>query len=388
MPRLRFPPASILALLLLALAACGTLPRNPVPEALKAEATLPGYGAIRYWGDDARSISPETLDLIDRQSRAAGRNGPRNFLAISGGGSDGAFGAGLLFGWSAKGTRPQFDIVTGISTGSLTAPFAFLGRPYDQELRDSYTKIETEDIYTQRAIFDIFQSASAADNTPLRHLVANYVSDQMVTDLAREYGRGRRLLIGTTDLDAGRPVVWDIGAIAASDQPGRRKLIEDILVASASIPGVFPPVRIQVVANGVTYDELHVDGGTSNQAFMLPSNFSVREIDRRYGISRKRTLYVIRNGKVTPDYDAVPARLAPVVGRAVDSLIMTQGVGDLYRMYANATRDGIGFNAIWVPSSFTMKEKEPFDPAYMQALFDIGYAMGRDGVPWVKTAPE
>ncbi|MFO1105946.1 MAG: hypothetical protein U1E34_07575 [Amaricoccus sp.] len=206
---------ALLVLGLLLLAGCGTLPRHPVPEALKAEAEIPGYGAIRYWGDDAHSISPDMLDLVDRQSRAAGRTGPRNFLAISGGGSDGAFGAGPLFGWSAKGTRPHFDIVTGIGTGSLTAPFAFLGKPYDQELRDSYTRIDTADI---------------------------------------------------------------------------------------------PPVRIHVVADGVAYDALHVDGGTSNQAFMLPSNLSLRDIDRRYGISRQRTLYVIRNGKVTPDYRAVPAR--------------------------------------------------------------------------------
>ena len=150
----------------------------------------------------------------------------------------------------------------------------------------------------------------------------------------RENNRGRRLLIGTTNIDAERPVVWDIGAIASSGQPGRRQLIEDILVASASIPGVFPPVRITVTADGQKYDELHVDGGTSNQAFLFPSNFSAKALDKKYDLKRNRTIYVIRNGKVTPEYSVVKPKLAAIIGKSVSSLIKTQGVGDLYRMYS------------------------------------------------------
>ena len=159
--------------------------------------------------------------------------------------------------------------------------------------------------------------------------------------------------------------------------PGRKQLIQDILVASASIPGVFPPVKIKVVADGQTFDEMHVDGGTSNQAFMFPSNFSVREADKqmkRKGVNR--TLYVLRNGKVTPEFSKVKPRLASIVSKSISSLIKTQGIGDLYRMYANAQRDGIAFRAVWVPESFTMKEPKPFDPAYMKALFDVGYRNG------------
>jgi hypothetical protein len=367
----------------LALAACAGAPRNPVPEALVATAALPGYPGIRYWGDDATSIGQATVDLMASQTAAAGRTGRRDFLAISGGGSNGAFGAGLLFGWSAAGNRPEFTIVTGVSTGSLTAPFAFLGQPYDDELRASYTKISGADVYARRGVFGILSSGAAADNTPLRRLVSDYVTDRMVVDIAREYARGRRLLIGTTNLDAERPVVWDIGAIASSGMPDRRQLIEDILVASAAIPGLFPPVRIQVVADGVAYDEMHVDGGTSNQAFMMPSNF-----DRRLGQRVDRRLYVIRNGKVTPEYAAVKPRLPAVAGRSVAVLIKTQGVGDLYRMYVDAREGGIDFNAIWIPPSFTLVESEPFQPAYMSALFDVGYRMGRTGIPWSKTPPE
>jgi len=191
-----------------------------------------------------------------------------------------------------------------------------------------------------------------------------------------------------TNLDAGRPVVWDIGAIAASGVPGRKQLIQDILVASSSIPGVFPPVKIKVVADGQTFDEMHVDGGTSNQAFLFPSDFSVRAHDikqQRSGITR--TLYVIRNGKVSPDYQMVKPRLAAIVSRSISTLITTQGVGDLYRMYSNAMRDGIAFRAVWVPDSFTMEEPTPFDPAYMKALYNVGLEMGRNGITWATQPP-
>ena len=363
--------------------------RDPVPEPLVSRSAVPGYGRIRYWGDNGEDLSPSAVAEVAAQQKAAGlTSSARNYLAVSGGGSNGAFGAGLLSGWTAAGTRPEFTIVTGISTGSLIAPFAFLGPPYDEKLKEAYTEISGEDIYEKKGVLRILGSDAAADNTPLRRLVARYVTDQMLADIVRENARGRRLLVGTTNLDAERPVVWDIGAIASSGVPGRKELIQDILVASASIPGVFPPVRIKVVADGQTFDELHVDGGTSNQAFMFPSTFSVKETDKKLKRGKiDRTLYVLRNGKITPEYSTVKPKLASIVGKSISSLIKTQGIGDLYRMYANAQRDGIVFRAVWIPDSFTMKEPKPFDPAYMRALFDLGYEMGRKGVPWADHPP-
>jgi hypothetical protein len=164
-------------------------------------------------------------------------------------------------------------------------------------------------------------------------------------------------------------------------------LIQDILVASASIPGVFPPVNIKVVAEGRTYDEIHVDGGTSNQAFLFPSHFSLRDVDRKSGVSRSRTVYVIRNGKVSPQYSVVKPKISAIVGKSISSLIKTQGIGDLYRMYANARRDGMTFKAIWIPETFTRVEPEPFNRDYMNALFAVGYDMGRSGIPWASTPP-
>ena len=368
--------------------------RAPVPEPLVATANVPGYySLIRFWGDDASAITPAVIKTTSAQFIAAAKIDPgidpldRKFLSVSGGGSNGAFGAGLLVGWTASGTRPQFDIVTGISTGSLIAPFAFLGPAYDGSLREAYTEVTGKDLYEKKGILSIVGSDSIADNTPLRRLVEKYVTDQLLTDVAREHGKGRRLLVGTTNIDAERPVIWDMGAIASSGKPGRKQLFRDILVASASIPGMFPPIRLNVVADGKRYDELHVDGGTSNQAFLFPSNFSPKNVDKQLGGKRKRTLYIIRNGKVTPEWSAVKPRLASIAGKSISSLIKTQGIGDLYRMYANARRDGIAFNAIWVPASFSMKEKEPFDQAYMRTLFNLGYEMGKGGIAWSQLPP-
>jgi predicted acylesterase/phospholipase RssA len=389
-------PVRFLSAILLgvALAACSGASvdslRDPVPEPLVTQSSVPGYKRIRYWGDDGDGLSSDIVAEIEAQQKVAGiTSRERNFLAVSGGGSNGAFGAGLLFGWTASGNRPEFSVVTGVSTGSLIAPFAFLGPLYDDFLKEAYTQVSAEDIFEKKGILRVLRgSASVADSAPLRRLVARYVTDQMLADIEREHKRGRRLLVGTTNLDAERPVVWDIGAIASSGVAGRKQLIQDILVASASIPGLFPPVKIKVVADGMTFDEMHVDGGTSNQAFMFPSNFSVRQNDKKLNrAGMDRTLYVVRNGKVTPEFSKVKPRLAAIVSKSMNSLIKTQGIGDLYRMYSNSRREGIAFRAVWIPESFAMREPQPFDPDFMRALFDLGYEMGRKGIPWVEHPP-
>jgi predicted acylesterase/phospholipase RssA len=375
------------------LGGCATELRDPVPEPLVAVAGVPGYSHVRFWGDNASNLDTAILKIQAGQLARAARAdksvnlGDRKFLAISGGGSNGAFGAGLLVGWSAAGTRPQFDAVTGVSTGSLIAPFAFLGPAYDRQLRAVYTEISGKDIYRTKGLLSIIGSSSAADDTPLRDLVARHVDDRLLAEVAREHAKGRRLLVGTTNLDAERPVVWDMGAIAASRSPGRKQLFRDILIASASIPAIFPPVRLSVTADGRRYDEMHVDGGTTNQVFLFPSNFTARDLNALIGRAPKRTLYVIRNGKVAPEWSAVKPRITAIAAKSLASLIKTQGIGDLYRMYANAKRDGIAYNAIWVPAGFTLKEKEPFDPVYMRSLFDLGFRMGESGIPWSKGPP-
>ena len=209
-----------------------------------------------------------------RSPSGAERHPPvSNLLAISGGAEDGAFGAGLLVGWSDTGTRPSFDLVTGVSSGALIAPFAFLGREYDGQLREIFTKYGRQDIFTYN-VPGLLEGSALADDAPLARLIERYVDDAFMQDIARERAKGRVLLIGTTNLDTQRPVMWDMGRIAMSRNPDAKSLFRKILLASATLPEIFPPVRIQVRVGGQNYDELHVDGGVTRQVFMTPSIFS------------------------------------------------------------------------------------------------------------------
>jgi hypothetical protein len=386
---------AIVSLVCLALAGCigGADIRDAVPEAQVNNAQVVGYGPIRMWGDDASSITEDEIIAVRKQREQAAKSDPRmhpgevDALTISGGGSSGAFGAGILTGWSHAGTRPQFDIVTGISTGSLIAPFAFLGSDYDGQLTEAFTAVSGKNIYDRNSFLTAISTGALTDNAPLRRLVEKYVNDDMVAAIAREHAKGRRLLIGTTNLDAERPVIWNIGAIAASDAPGKKKLIQDVLVASTSIPGMFPPVDIRTRANGKNYDEMHVDGGTSNQVFLMPPGLSLKAIDRRLGAKIKRRLFIIRNGRTSPEFSVVKRRLLPIAGKSISSLIKAEGVGDLYRMYAAAKRDDVDYNLVDMPEAFKVSEETPFDPKYMNALYRTGYEMARSGVPWEKVPP-
>jgi predicted acylesterase/phospholipase RssA len=191
-----------------------------------------------------------------------------DYLVLSGGGGNGAFGAGLLAGWTAHGSRPEFQIVSGVSTGALIAPFAFLGPAYDGTLRDVYTRYSTEDLVESRSLLSIVRGDAALSTARLRALIAHYLDDAVIAAIAAEGARGRSLFVGTTNLDAGRPVVWDITRIAAHGTPAARELIYDVILASTAIPGAFPPVMIQVEAHGLRYDEMHVDGGVTSQLFL------------------------------------------------------------------------------------------------------------------------
>jgi hypothetical protein len=318
----------------------------------------------------------------------------RNFLALSGGGDDGAFGAGLLVGWTARGNRPEFDMVTGVSTGALSAPFAYLGRAYDQKLAGVYTETDASDIFRRRpTLIAAVASDSLTDNAPLRRLIEGYVDAEMVQRIAEEYGKGRLLFVLTTNLDQSRPVIWNIGAIAASNNPKARDLIIDVLLASASIPAIFPPVMLDVTVDGQKRQEMHVDGGTVAQVFFYPPSFSIRAAAKRFGIDektlreRKRVAYVIRNGRFFRQDESVQLRTISIAKEALATMTMSSGVNDTYRMYTLARRDGVDFNLASIGEDFTVPYKGPFDPGYMQSLFAYGYEKGRAGYPWKKVPP-
>jgi len=376
-------------------AGCSALPRlRAVPSQDASRVTVLGLSDVRYSGDtDSPELVSEGIASYRKELaafHAAGRTGPlppASFLAISGGGENGAFGAGLLVGWTAAGTRPQFKLVTGISTGALIAPFAFLGSRYDPQLQQVYTTISAKDILEHRGYIAALTDDALASTSPLRRTMARYITPAMLDEIAAEYAKGRLLLIGTTDLDQGRPVIWNIGKLAASHRPGVLRLVQDILIASAAIPGAFPPVMIDVEADGRRYQEMHVDGGTSAQVFVYPPSLQLRSLGRAAGIVRERRLYVIRNARLDPNWAETRRSTLPIVGRAISSLIQTQGVGDLYRIYVAARRDGIDFNLASIPETFTMKLEQPFDPAYMNALFKLGYDVGAHGYAWAKFPP-
>jgi len=382
---------AIVALLVVLTGCAGVPERQPLPPEHVLAAAIPGVANARFWADEWPTFSMERFDTFtdadfrENYSRIYGK--PHNYLAVSGGGANGAFGAGLLLGWSATGTRPEFSMVTGVSTGALTAPFAFLGEAYDDELRTVYTTTQTSDIVKRRNLVSAFFGDSVADTTPLKMLIEKYIGTEMVDAIAREYRKGRRLFIGTVNLDAGRSVIWDIGAIAASDYPHKMKLIHDVLRASAAIPVAFSPVVIPVVAEGQQYDELHVDGGAGSQVFVYPAAVDWRSITQKLRVQGEPRVYVIRNSFLDPDYQGIRRNVIPIASRTIDSLIRTQGIGDLYQIYALCRRDGNDFNLAYIPSDFTEKPTEAFDPVYMNKLMDRGYQMALDGYPWEKAPP-
>jgi len=370
------------------LASCSAPPRLPaVPRELEHRAAALDNPALRTWDDE---LSPDfRFELMNAARRLPDANARTYFLALSGGGANGAFGAGLLCGWTEQGSRPEFTVVTGISTGALIAPFAFLGPAYDDKLRWLYTSVRTSQIATSRSFVAGLTSDAIMDSAPLRRMLAEVVDEVMMTAIAVEYGKGRILAVGTTNFDADRAVIWNIGAIAASGHPGALQLLRDVLLASASIPAAFPPVMIDVAVDGERYQEMHLDGATKSQVFLYPPSLELRAEAVARGIERERIAYVIRNARLDREWASVPRRTIPIARRAISSLIHANGLGDLFRIYLTARRDGVAFHLAFIPDSFAAQPAEEFDPEFMTELFEVGFELGSapGGYPWLTSPP-
>ncbi len=374
------------------LTACASAPeRHAVPVELITQSSISGIPEARFWADEWPKFSEEKFatftDTDFKKFFSSMYDRPHNYLAISGGGPNGAFGAGLLIGWTKTGTRPEFNMVTGVSTGALSAPFAFLGSDYDEQLKDVYTNISTKDIIEERSLLNTIFNDSLADTSPLQLLIAHYITADVIDAIAREHKKGRRLFIGTVNLDAGRSVIWNIGAIAISNEPNKIKLLHDILRASASIPVAFTPVVIPVEINGEMYDEMHVDGGTGSQVFVYPAAVNWKKITAKLKVHGKPAVYVIRNSPLDAVYQGVDRSIFPIANRTIDSLIRTQGIGDLFQIHSLCLRDDNDFNLAYIPSSFADKPTEVFDTVYMKKLFALGEEMALKGYPWDKAPP-
>jgi len=379
-----------------ALGGCATLERLPAVTYAQAKRTdILDIPDARFYVSETKQILNLAVKASQRRNLARGVTATRYFLAISGGGDDGAFGAGLLVGWSDRGDRPEFDVVTGVSTGSLSAPFVFLGRAYDPQLKAVYTETNANDVFQKNApLISALTGDSLTNNAPLRAMIARWLDDEMVRRIAEEYSKGRLLFILTTNLDQARPVIWNIGAIAASNNPKARDLIIDVLLASAAIPVVFPPVMLDVTVDGQRRQEMHVDGGTIAQAFLYPPSISLRTGAARVGVNektlrteRKRVAYVIRNGRFVRPEESVELRTIAIAKEALSTMTASSGVNDTYRMFLLARRDGVNFNLASIGDDFDVPYKGPFNQEYMQSLYDYGYQKGRAGYPWQKAPP-
>lgn len=372
----------------------GVRPLPAVSEAQLELAPLRGMDEdleIRFWGDLAPGSTQAELkeirDQFAERVRAEGgppNNGRYDVLALSGGGSDGAYGAGLLNGWSERGDRPEFALVTGISVGALLAPFAFLGENYDDELETLFTRTRTEDVVEVilfRALFG--WALGLTDITPLELTLDRILTDDMVDRIAEEHGKGRRLWIGTTYLDAQRPVIWDIGTIASSDYENRRELIKKILLASAAVPGAFPPVLFPVKVDGQFHSEMHVDGAITRSLFIYPRNLDLRtEFGKDASGMQIGTIYLVRNTKLEPDFHPVEPSILRIAERSIWTLIKSAGIADVIAIEDQARKDGWVLKRTSVPLEFDAVETDFFDPQYMSALYEVGHDRALKGIAW------
>jgi hypothetical protein len=367
---------------LLAVPAC--LPRNCVPAELATRRDLVDLDA---GPDDHVPAPPGLIRNVDEAARlrTAGVQPlgvrPYTFLALSGGGLYGAFGAGVGAGWTEAGTRPEFDVVTGISVGSLLAVFLFLGPEYDEVLRAEAVGVRRSDVFRLRLV----PASGALLNTrPFARRVEASYTPEVIGRVAAAHAAGRRLYVGTANLDTRRLAIWDLGAIASRGTPEAHALFRRVLVASCSIPGAFPPVRIPVEVNGRRYDELHVDGGASDEVFFRA--FMVADLNRLHGLPGAvapagSTLYLVNNGKLYAEPSCVAPRVAPVIGATYRSVIYGKTRDELYRIYLNCLATGVNFRHTAIPQDFRFSGGGALElpEEDQERLYEAGRAVGRCG---------
>ncbi len=365
---------------------CGTMRmRHAVPVNLQAKADIPGMKSVRAFGDMPNEAFLKDLnESFKQESPNEYRKGIAAVypvLLLSGGGANGAYGAGILNGWSESGTRPRFKVVTGVSTGSLIAPYAFIGSGYDDKLKDLYTTMSTRDVISKKSPLAIFTSDSLASTRPLARVIKKHYTKDMLRKIAEEHAKGRRLYIGTANLDAQRLVIWNMGKIAQAGDDEALKLFRKVLLASSAIPIAFPPVFFKVEADGNTYDEMHMDGGTITQVFSL---HGILEGTRR---NKNVEIYLIWNGFASPKRQSVKDDIPSIGSRAVDTMINYQGLGDILRLYVLSGEKDQDFHLAFIPDDFRPQSKQLFDPAEMTRLFDLGREKAAAGTAWQKKPP-
>ncbi|GMU84485.1 MAG: hypothetical protein AMXMBFR47_43540 [Planctomycetota bacterium] len=377
---------SILLSLLVVVSGCSTFTRRPVPEPLIDSVCIPHMPLeLRTWGDRRSEMLLRSLqESFAQTQRAYGDHGPMDILSISSGGLQGAYAAGVLCGWTEHGTRPVFRVVSGVSIGAIIAPFAFLGRDYDNRLQDMAKSATQENIYRMRWL----PLESLTDNAPLARFIERYYSRDVLDAIAAEHAKGRRLFVATTNLDAGRPVIWDMGAIASIGSPEALRLFQCIIVASAASPVIFPPTYIQVEHDGQRFDEMHVDGAVTAQIMLYGQALTAQEVRPNSISARQRgAYYVILNRKIRGGFAPVEPGIRSIAIHSIGRLMQDQGVGDLWQAYAACRRDGLDFRVAAIPDDEPLPSEPRIDTQIQTRLFDRGFAMGRGGYPWERQPP-
>jgi hypothetical protein len=382
----RAPPAFLLisTLAIIALQGCINLSsRNSPPLGYTAVAGDSPM-SIRTLGADHRYSQQSSGDIARRiQAQKPGES--INILALSGGGAGGAFGAGAIVGLSRSGERPEFAVVTGVSAGALIAPYAFLGPAWDHQLMEIYTSGSGEHVLQSRGLGAIFGS-SMYSGTPLKDLVDRYATDGLIEAIAVEANKGRLLLVATTDVNTGEPVVWDLGAIAMHGGKHARTLFRDVLVASASVPGLFPPIIIQVPDDGGQRNEAHVDGGVTLPFFVVPSPVDMPgdPVDQ----ARGARLFVLIDGQLGEQPRATRMRATTIMSRSVAAGLNRMMRTTLELTAANAEQRGIALDYSAIPVSYPYHGALDFSAATVRPLFEYAYECARTGRLWTAFRPD
>jgi hypothetical protein len=324
----------------------------------------------------------------DLKAKAPPGRPVRNVLCLSGGGSLGAYSAGVLCGWTERGDRPCFDVVTGISTGALIAPLAFLGPGYDPLLKEFYTTLENRDVYRLHPVRGLLGEA-LADNAPLARLIDRVISPEIIAEVAEAHRRGRRLYVGTTEEEGKRFVVWDLGAIACRNGPGDAALIRQVLLGSAAIPGFFPASKIDVWVDGRCFTERHTDGGVSEGIFFRPPYAPPGQPgDPAVPDMAGTQVWAIVAGKIYADPEVVKDRSLANAGKSVSTILYAQTRGDLQRMYLLCLLNGMDLHIAAIPTGYPdPPNPTEFKPEATTALFEEGRRVVLSPEAWRSTPP-
>ena len=368
---------SVVVCVVALLQACAGEARRDLPPWVSTQAPAAAPMHIRTLGPD-QQFSELAADTVARRLSVDASAGSLHILALSGGGAFGAFGAGALVGMSQAGERPDFAVVTGVSAGALIAPYAFLGSSWDAKLAESYTSGSAAHVLHLRALGAVFGS-SLYQGAPLARLIDQYVTDDLLQSVAAEAAKGRLLLVATTNVDSGEPVIWDLGSIARYGAENAHVLFRDVLVASASVPGMFPPVVMHFHKDGQTYDEAHVDGAVTLPFFVAPEFAAVAQDGAP---QRGTSVYVLIDGSIDELPQATRLRTGSIVSRSVATGLHMMMRTTLELAGTTAAQHGVRLEYAALPAAYPQHKAFDFSAANMRPMFEYASACAERAHLW------